>query len=364
MREQIKLLFAAIMAVSLFACDRVAHNTTPLVDPWLRERTPVALVMEGQVGLPVIVNNWRNDAEGTIGVTLIANSVDISSVEVEQLVLPDGATATIEEGSKIDLSSGSATFTVTSASQEDRVYTMTYTEFYESLQGTYLMEQIDGILDSSTKDVVAVVGGYDPWVHASTPSDKNWWWSGGRNNYTYQFDDIISFRLENVDSTTGETFGTAVNYWGADGRYTRYFFADNDALDVDGYYHLVPIGQSRWKKWTQKVGDDTFTRITFYKYDTTGWETDDELFTSDWFESGSYLFTYASEEYGPLTAANPVVVPSGAFHRSWPGPWDDHSLEGDERFQVNNIRETFNMVKKVDQGPHPDHDAWLEMDLQ
>lgn len=354
MKTVIKFLsVAAVCAAMLSSCRDEERNTEPLVDPWLRDRTPVTLVMEGQVGLPVIVDNWRDDAEGTINVTLVVNAVNLSRLAVEQLVLPEGATASIENGSTIDISRGSATFTVTSATKEDRVYTMTYAEFEEPLQGTYSMEQVPGPLDVSTRDVVVVVGGYENGITVSSLNDKSWQWSG----INAQFDNILSFMLEEVDSATGHTFGTAVNFRGADSAYANYYWQGNPDIDLNKFYQNVPKGQSRWKKWTEKVGDNTFTRITFYDFDTPDYAAEDELLTSDWWDAGEYRFTYADGQ------SNPVTVPSGAFHRSFPGPYNDYSDGGDGRWMRNNIRETFNMVKKSSNDPHPDHNAWLEMNF-
>jgi hypothetical protein len=348
------LSVAAICAVAFSSCKDEPRNTAPLVDPWLRDRTPITLVMEGQVGLPVIVDNWRNDALGTVNVTLVVNAVDLSKVAVEQLVLPEGATASIADGSTIDLSSGVATFTVTSATQEERVYTMTYAEFEEPLQGTYSMEQVPGPLDASTRDVVVVVGGYEGGITVSSLRDKSWQWPGG---ITAQFDNIISFKLEEVDSATGHTFGTVVNYWGADGQYANYLWQSNPDIDKNGFYQNVPKGQSRWRKWTEKVGDNTYTRVTFYPYSSADYATATELWTSNWVEAGTYRYTYADGQSAPVT------VPSGAFHRSFAGPWNDYSDTGDGRWMRNNIRETFNMVKKTSSDPDPNHDSWLEMNF-
>jgi hypothetical protein len=359
MRTLIKFLLVAAVCVGVFSsCKEEARNTAPLIDPWLRDRTPVTFVLEGQVGSPVIVDNWRNDEVGTVNVTLVVGGLDMSNVGVEQLVLPKDATASIENGSTLDFSSGEATFTVTSATNEKRVYTVTYAEFQEPLQGTYAMEQVKGP-DSGVLDVVVVVGGFTGYIVVSSLTDKNWKWQGGSGNLSRQFDNIISFRLEDVDSETGHTFGTVVNYWGADGLYADYIWTGGSP-DLSGFYQNVPKGQSKWKKWTEKVGDNEYTRVTFYKYSTTDYAEADVLFTSDWWDAvDSYTFTYADG-----TANKPVTVPSGAFHRSFPGPWetvDQSDMWGDHRWMRDNVRETFNMVKKTSDDPSPDHDTWLGM---
>ena len=58
------LFLAAVASMALASCTEEPRNTEELVDPWLRERTPVNLRLESQIGAAVITDNWRNDEEG------------------------------------------------------------------------------------------------------------------------------------------------------------------------------------------------------------------------------------------------------------------------------------------------------------
>jgi hypothetical protein len=70
----VKGIIVLVLAI-LWSCDNNQREVQDLVDPWLRERTPVAFKIEGQVGDPLIENNWRKDEEGTIKVTLISSAI-------------------------------------------------------------------------------------------------------------------------------------------------------------------------------------------------------------------------------------------------------------------------------------------------
>ena len=104
---------AALLVPALFSCTEEPRNTEPLVDPWLRERTPVNLRLESQIGAAVISDDWRNDAEGSIVVNLITSGLDMSAVKVEALdfKFPDSEfcpKASVAPGGTLDFSSGTA----------------------------------------------------------------------------------------------------------------------------------------------------------------------------------------------------------------------------------------------------------------
>ena len=46
----LRTALAALLVPALFACTEEPRNTEPLVDPWLRERTPVNLRLESPIG--------------------------------------------------------------------------------------------------------------------------------------------------------------------------------------------------------------------------------------------------------------------------------------------------------------------------
>ena len=79
------LFLAAVASMALASCTEEPRNTEELVDPWLRERTPVNLRLESQIGAAVITDNWRNDEEGSVTVSLITGGLDMSAVKVVAL---------------------------------------------------------------------------------------------------------------------------------------------------------------------------------------------------------------------------------------------------------------------------------------
>ena len=143
MTHSVKIwLLAALSLRALCACTEEPRNTEPLVDPWLRERTPVNFRLQSQIGAATITSDWRNDAEGTIFVTLISGSLDLSRVPVEALdfAYPESEycpTASVKAGDTIDLSGGSARIVVTAYNGETRTYTVTYEPFVDAVEGVY-----------------------------------------------------------------------------------------------------------------------------------------------------------------------------------------------------------------------------------
>ena len=65
-----RFFVAAGIAALSCACTPEPRNTEELIDPWLRERTPINFRLESQIGAAVISNNWKDDAVGTISVSI------------------------------------------------------------------------------------------------------------------------------------------------------------------------------------------------------------------------------------------------------------------------------------------------------
>ena len=62
MKKIFRNLFLAAVAVTAFAsCEKKERNTEELIDPWLRERTPVNVRLESQIGPAIISQDWRTD---------------------------------------------------------------------------------------------------------------------------------------------------------------------------------------------------------------------------------------------------------------------------------------------------------------
>ena len=134
------LSVAAIMAFS--ACQEKERNTEELIDPWLRERTPVNVRLESQIGPAIISSDWRTDEVGTVTVSLVTATLDMSAVKVVALdfAYPESEfcpTASIKPGDTVDLSDGTAEFVVTAKTGETRTYTISYSVFTDPLEGCY-----------------------------------------------------------------------------------------------------------------------------------------------------------------------------------------------------------------------------------
>ena len=334
-----RFFFVAGAVALLASCKTEPRNTEELIDPWLRERTPVNFRLESQIGAAVISNDWRNDAVGSITVSIITGGLDLTKVKVEALdfKFPQSEfcpTANISKGSTLDLSNGSASFTVTAFNGETRTYTVTYSQFVDPLEGTYTFTPIGGLLDGSApKCAFIIVGGWDDAVVRSTVMDKWWHWGEGYMP-TDEDDNTLSFRLEKADAETGATFGTLVNTAGDDGKYANYMY--NNSIDVNSKYRIFPAGKSRWGK----PGDGS---IVVYDYDDTDYAQ--PLYSVELLEAGEH--TYAGVSFS---------VPNLAFGRSFEGPFDVIDWNWpDTRWFTDNVRNTFWLVKKDSDTPLPNH---------
>lgn len=342
-RSFYRFVFGAGILAATLSCVKEARNTEELVDPWLRERTPVNFRLESQIGSAVIADDWRDDGKGSVSVSLITGGLDLSAVKVEALDFkyPDSEfcpKADIGPGSTLDLSSGTASFTVTSYNGETRTYTVSYDQFTDPLEGTYTFAPISGILDGSApKSSMVIIGGWDGAVVVSTVQDKYWHWGAGYQPGDEE-DNVLSFRLEKADPETGATYGTLVNTAGADGKYANYVY--NNTIDVNDRYRLFPEGKSRWAK----PGDGS---IVIYAYDDETYST--PLHRVGLMEPGTYEI-----EGKTLQTASKVFI------RSFQGPFDviDWNYP-DTRWYTDNLRHVILLVNKDSDNPIADHSAFL-----
>lgn len=343
MKNAIKTFFlvAAFAMTAVTACKEEERNTEELIDPWLRERTPVSLRLESQIGSATITQDWRHDDRGSVYVQLVTGGIDLSAVKVVSIEFeyPESEycpKASIEAGSTLDLSDGAAEFTVTAYNGETRVYTVTYGPFSDPLEGVYHHKRVGGILDAgAASSSMLIHGGWPDAEVMSTDMDKSWHWGEGYTHADEQ-DNEISFMLTNVDSETGATFGTIVNTPGADGKYADYKYNNN--LDVNGYYRQIPAGSSRWSK-----SDVNSSVIKIYAADDTEWKT--------------ALYEVTMLGAGTITNAGKSVAVEGcAFARHFePASWVVDNNWPDTRWMVDNIRNTYWIAEKVSDSPLGNH---------
>lgn len=333
------ILFGA--ASVLLSCGQEKRDTEELVDPWLRERTPVGFRLESQIGAATITQDWRHDDQGSVYVQLVTGSLDMSAVKVVSIdfAYPESEycpTVSIGKGSVLDLSDGTAKFTVTAYNGETRTYTVTYGQFKDPLEGVYHHRLVGGILDGGSAGTSMIIhGGWPDAEVMSTDMDKSWHWGEGYTHADEQ-DNEISFMLTEVDSETGATFGTVVNAPGDDGKYANYVY--NNKFDVNEYYRQIPAGSSRWSKT-----DVNSSVISIYAADDTKWENP----------------LYQVTLLGPGTISNAgksVTVENCAFARHFEhADWVIDNNWPDTRWMVDNIRNTYWITEKVSDSPLPNH---------
>ena len=386
------LSVAAIMALS--GCQEKLRNTEELVDPWLRERTPVNVRLDRQIGPAIISSDWRTDSLGTVSVSLVTPELDMSAVKVVALdfAYPESEhcpSASIKPGDTIDLSDGFEEFVVTAKTGETRTYTITYTNFKDPIEGCYSFTPVGGILDTSHsyKCGCVMIGGFEKWITLCQVMDKHWLWDYNRIYWPQNEDDnILSFRLDRADDQTGETFGTIVNTPGPDGKYADYQLKSSKddpkpVYNINEQYRLIPAGKSRWAKH----GDGY---ITIYAYEDVNYEKplhklelldkNHKSFNPKYVvkddkgepikENGedktieAYVFWEGALDSNGITAEKALTIPSLAFHRSFgEGPFTNKTDDwSDARWYVNNIRNVFWFVQKDTDSVLEDHEEWLK----
>ena len=250
-----KTIFRSVLALMLlfafYSCGKVVHDTEELVDPWLRERTPVNLRLESQIGAAQISNDWRNDTQGTVTVTLITGALDLSSVKVVALDFsyPDSEycpTASIKAGDTVDLSSGSASFTVTAYNGEQRTYTISYEPFVDEVAGTYAFV---------THCCWVYGGNMASWGGTHIMSFYDKMWNFPNYNYGWEDDNILTITCTGANAETGDTYGVFEHSAGPDGLYAS--FATNNWGNLSHFYRCIPEGQGTYTKKTA-TGELTF----------------------------------------------------------------------------------------------------------
>ena len=363
MKKIFRNLFLAAVAVTAFAsCNEKERNTEELIDPWLRERTPVNVRLESQIGPAIISHDWRNDEIGSITVSLVTPELDMSAVRVIALdfAYPESEfcpTANIKPGDTIDLSKGTAEFVVTAKTGETRTYTISYTNFRDPLEGCYSFTPVGGIIDKKLDQkyncAFVMIGGYEKNPVAAQIMDKYWQWDGSHNP-RHEDDNILSFRLDRADDETGFTYGTIVNTPGADGKYADYIWNADELYgsennkqgpkyDMNSAYRLIPKGKSRWSKLNDGL-------VNIHAFEDIEYEK--PLFSLELLTEGEYRYWEEEDSKGKSI----INVPSLAFHRAYGvGPFRDYTEIVDEWIFVTNIRELFWLIKKDSDEALPNH---------
>ena len=142
MKKLLKFLPIVAMICVGIACVTSDNQPPDPFDVLNDSCTPTAFTLEGQQGDAVIMDDAEDENIGTITVTVENRVVDITSLGLENIRLPRGATATAVRGDRFDLLD-SATLTVTSESGKTRVYSIIFQEPYRSPDKSVLSFEID-----------------------------------------------------------------------------------------------------------------------------------------------------------------------------------------------------------------------------
>ncbi|WP_319226273.1 hypothetical protein [Draconibacterium orientale] len=214
---------------------------------WNKERNILGITFNGQVGEADIS---RNGDVATINFTYnTAAGSELSSIEINELEISYGASASVKAGETLDFSQGnSAVVSVTPANGEPLDWVITLTPFTETILGTW---NIDGLY---------VYGGTGPEYGGAAVirmADKSWCWPGDAGPATEE-DNTLTFTMDGI-TEEGNTYGTIVNDAGADGTYADFMYVlSTPAVDVNHFYRTIPKGAGTWLR-NYATGTVTFT---------------------------------------------------------------------------------------------------------
>lgn len=280
MQRIFSYVLSCLVGLLLTGCYENDSSAPDMVDPWLRERTPLSFRVENQVGAAVITDDWRHDEAGTINLQLVTSAIDdLSQVKVEEIELQYNATASVQPGSTIDLSDGTCEIVITAESGETRTYTISYYSFVEPFEGVYDMDyDVESHAEENYENGDAFAlwffGGSNDGCYCQSLMWKHWNW---QNDYKplVEDDNVITITLAGVDSETGDTYGTCINDPGPDGKYANFYWTGNGGIDLKKFYRCIPEGESSWRKdgttglITFTAEDGTAHTATFYDEPTT-----------------------------------------------------------------------------------------------
>lgn len=251
MRKRISCVLFTLCALILQSCVKDMQDDINN-GGWNHERSVISISFENQIGNATIEN--IDDKNGEIELSInVGAQPSMASVRLDQLEVSYQAKSSIKVGDVLDLSSGSASFTVAATTGETRTYTIKANEFSESLEGTWTINDL------------TVYGGTGPEYGGGAVmrlADKSWCWSSAYGPTT-ECDNTLTFKLTGV-SAKGNPMGTCVNDAGKDGKYANFVFLaamnkeGNEDIDLKKFYRQIPEGESTWER-DYSAGTITFT---------------------------------------------------------------------------------------------------------
>lgn len=245
--KNIKFLLLLVAVLAQVSCQK--NPFKELEDGgWNNERSVIDIQFENQVGKARI--SRIDDKTGTIDIAINMGAVeDLSNIKLSSLQTSYQANSTIAVGDVLNFEnpSHSATITVTSPTGKSREYTITASEFTETLLGTY---DIDGLV---------VYGGTGPEYGGGAVlkmMDKPWAWptAGGP---AAELDNVLTFELGGF-TDEGNTYGTVTNSAGKDGLYADFTYVLDPVTNVNHFYRVIPKGEAQWSR-NYTTGLITFT---------------------------------------------------------------------------------------------------------
>ncbi|WP_010137158.1 hypothetical protein [Ochrovirga pacifica] len=227
MKKLYKILYTFVLAAVVVACTE-----DPLSDiegkSWQKERNIKALLIEGQIGTPVIKR------EGDLAeITIYAkteNIEDISKVKVKSIDLAYGATTQNKAGTTLDFSTGSTTITVVSGANKPLDWTVNLAPFKSDLEGTWYVGDVRIFADMFT------------W--------ESWGWEKNESVFTYlpelapEWDNVFTFTVEGADEN-GNPFGAFEFSAGADEVVGNFGDAEK-GWDFNDRLRKIPVTTGTW----------------------------------------------------------------------------------------------------------------------
>jgi len=236
--KKIRFVFAAFAALMLIASCQDEKDLKPSGSD---ERSITSIKFEGQLGeaaVPEIIDAENGRIDVQIATALCE---DMTKVKVEELVISYKATASVEVGGTLDLSSGVAEIVVTAESGKARTYKVYCDPFTEPLEGKYSVintAMIGGIGDPSWGGIELI----DP------IEKKSWLFEESIANGTgpaASNDDYFEIKCTKINDD-GSTEGTCTLYGGVDAKHWDCMY--HLQYDLKSTFRTIPLGTSYWHK--------------------------------------------------------------------------------------------------------------------
>lgn len=270
---------------------------------WNHERAIIDLVFENQVGTATIERDEQG--EGTVSFMYNTTAGNPSQLTIKHMELSYGAQTDLVEGDQLVFDdSHTAQLEVTSKSGQKRTWKIRYTPFTDELVGTWQITML------------SVYGGAWPEYGGAAAyadiKERPWCWESDGTGPVAEYDNTLTFTLAGI-TEEGDAYGNVYNDAGADGQYANFIFIDDpdgarDAIDVNGKYRMIPIGEGTWKR-NARQGTITFSggsTVSTGRFVTSGTEVlddynnqltvQDQAFTFDLTPSYIWLDIYKDRE--------------------------------------------------------------------